>query len=362
MAFESDGTLFPEIRRVGRLSNEGIFIFNIADKRFIFLNSSMTRILEIEKQLLIEEADVALRPVPEEDLDYLRLRYTELLNHGSVEDVQVRIKPSDIEKMLSVNGYIASDKLHVIGFVKDISNTRQYEEYLVNYGARKDAILDMVAQNLSTPLNLSKFTVDLIEKAVKEQKYHKLNAHIRLMREVTSESITVIDRFLQDEHLASPKVDAKMTRFDLISKILVVLEKLKEAHADKQFKVKTDVKHIFVETDDIKFFQIIHNLLSNAIKFTRANGVIETIVKIFESSVQVIVRDNGIGIPAELQPFIFEKHTRAARQGLNGEISNGIGLYVVKQLAEMLGGEITFQSEQEKGTEFTLTLPREAGS
>lgn len=362
MAFENNGSLFPEIRRVGRLSNEGIFIFRIADRRFVFLNASLSRILEIDKKLLIEEPDIALRTVPEEDRDYLRLRFTEMLNHGSVEDVQVRIRPSNVAKTLSVNGYMASDKLHVIGFVKDISITRQYEEYLVNYGARKDAILDMVAQNLSTPLNLSKFTVDLIEKAVKEQKYHKLNSHIRLMREVTSESITVIDKLLQDEHLASPAVDAKMTRFDLISKILVVLGKLKEAHADKQFKVTTDVKHIFVETDDIKFFQIVHNLLSNAIKFTRSNGVIETIVKTFESSVQIIVKDNGVGIPNELQHFIFEKDTRAARPGLKDEISNGIGLYVVKQLAEMLGGDITFRSKEGEGTEFTLTLPREAGS
>ena len=361
MAVEDNGSLFPEIRRVGKLSNEGIFIFNAAEERFVFLNASMSRIFEIDKKLLMDEPHVALRPIPEEDLDYLRLRFSELLSNGSIEDVQLRIKFNNIDKSLSVNAYVASDKLHVIGFVKNVTNSKQYEEYLSNYGARKDALLDMVAQNLSTPLNLSKFTVDLIEKAVREKKYHKLNAHIKLMREVTSESITVIDKFLQEEHLESPMVDPRITRFDLVAKIMIVLEKLKEAHPDKQFRVDADAKQVFVQTDDLKFFQIVHNLLSNAIKFTRPNGVIETIVKTFHSTVQIIVKDDGVGIPRDIQPYIFEKYTRAARPGLKGEISNGIGLYVIKQLTDLLGGEITFESEENAGTKFTLALPRETG-
>ena len=246
----------------------------------------------------------------------------------------------------------------MVGFVKDISKPKEHEEYLINYGARKDTLLDMVSQNLSTPLNLSIFTIDLIEKAVREKKYHKLDAHLSLMRETTSESIQMIDKFLQQEHLESPKIHAKTNRFDVIGKLVIILEKLKEAHPDKQFRLKTEEKHMFINADELKFFQIAHNVLSNSVKFTKKNGVIETTVKGYAKKIDITIKDDGIGIPEELKPFVFEKQSRASRPGLNGEISNGIGLYIVKKLTTMLGGTVTFESKENKGTKFVLEFPR----
>ena len=79
-----------------------------------------------------------------------------------------------------------------------------------------------------------------------------------------------------------------------------------------------------------------------------------------KSKVQVIVEDDGVGIPDDIKPYVFDKKTRAARPGLKGEISNGIGLYVVKQLVQQLNGTISFISKENEGTRFTLELPRDA--
>ena len=358
MATENKDSSFQEIKRVGKVSNDGVFVFSISEKRFVFLNPPMVKILEIDKKLLMEEAHVVLHSIPIEEMDYLELRFAELLDLGAAEHVEVRVVQNNVQKFLSCSAYLASDKKSVIGFLKDVTTAKKHEEYLVNYGARKDALLDMVAQNLSTPLNLSKFTVDLIEKAIKEKKYHRLNAHISLMREVTSESIKVIDKFLQEEHLESPRLNPKVNRFDIISKIMIIVERLKETNPDKHFKLHTESKHLFIETDEVKFFQIVHNLLSNSMKFTEPQGTIEVVVRDHKRKVEIIVKDEGVGIPEDLKPFIFEKKTRAARPGLNGEISNGIGLYVVKQLTELLGGKIYFESEENKGTRFMLELPK----
>jgi len=349
---------FLEIKRLGKVSNDGVFVLSIAEKRFAFLNPPMVKILEIDKKLLMEEAQVVLHSIPVEEMDYLELRFAELMDLGASEEVEIRVVQNNVQKFLSCSAYLSSDKKSVIGFLKDVTTAKKHEEYLVNYGARKDAILDMVAQNLSTPLNLSKFTVDLIEKAIQQKKYHKLNAHITLMREVTSESIKVIDKFLQEEHLESPRLNPKVNRFDIISKIVIVMEKLKETNPDKQFRLDTKAKHLFIENDEVKFFQIIHNLLSNSVKFAKPHSNIEVVVRDHKAKVEVVIKDEGIGIPEDLKPFIFEKKSRASRPGLNGEISNGIGLYVVKQLTEMLGGNIYFDSKENKGTRFTLELPK----
>lgn len=355
---EINDASFREIKRMGELSSSGVFVFHVEKTRFLFINTAIVRILEFEKSLLIDEPEIVLHSIPPHDIDYLKLRFAELLSDGSVEDVQIRIIQNNVEKVLLCNAYLSRDNTAIIGFVKDVTNAKKHEEYLSNFGARKDAILDMVAQNLSTPLNLSKFTVDLIEKALKEKKYHKLNAHVRLMREVTAESIKVIDKFLQEEHLESPNVNVESKRFDIIAKIFIVVEKLKESHPDKQFKFKSEEKHLFIEADDLKFFQVIHNLLSNAIKFTGPNGLIEITIKEPKGKVQIIIKDDGIGIPDDLKPYVFEKHSSAGRPGLRGEISNGIGLFVVKRLTEMMNGRISFESKVDKGTKFTLELPR----
>lgn len=360
MAVENNDLSFVEIKRIGKLTSDGVFIYNISNKRFTYLNPAFINIVEINKKLLMEEPGIIAHSLPEADSEYLLSRYSEVLDKGRVEDVQIRLRQSNAEKILSCNAYLSSEYDHIVGFLSDITKPRQHEDYLVNFGARKDVLLDMVSQNLSTPLNLSKFTVDLIEKAVHEKKYNKLNAHIQLMREVTTECIRIIDKFLQEEHLESPKVDTKVNRFDVIEKVMVLLDKLKEANPDKNFTLKAEMKHLFINADMTKFFQIVHNVISNSIKFTQPNGHIEVTVRESKAMVQLIIIDDGIGIPDDIKPFIFEKKSRAARPGLKGEISNGIGLYVVKELTELLNGKVSFESKENKGTRFTVDLPKDA--
>lgn len=356
---DNSAPTFSDIRQIGELSDSGIFIYDLAEKRLVYMNKALVTILEINRKLLREETDVVINSIDEGDRDYLKLRFSEMLQKGSAEDVQMRITRKEVQKNLSVSAYLVADKTCVIGFVRDISKIRQHEEYLINFGARKDALLDSVSQNLSTPLNMSKFMVDLIEKAVKEEKYDKLRTHVKVMREVTSESIRIIDKFLQEEHLESPRVDPKANRFDAMGKILIVLDKLREANPGKQFKIRAASRHLMINADEVKFFQIIHNLISNSIKFTKADGLIEVSIKEFENHIEIVVSDDGIGIPEKLLPFIFEKNTRAARKGLRGEVSNGIGLYVVNQLTSLLNGSISCESSENSGTKFTLTLPKE---
>lgn len=357
MAQEDKDVVFADTKRIGKLSHDGVFIYSISENRFTFLNAAIIKILEINKKLLAEEPALLLHVIPEEDHEYVSFLFKELLLKESLQGREIRIAQNKVEKTLSCDCFICADGSTVVGFVKDVSKQKKHEEYLINYGARKDAILDMVSQNLSTPLNLSKFTVELIEKALKEKKYHKLDAHLKLIRETTSESIRIIDDFLQEEHLDSPNVPAKATRFDVIEKIMIVLEKMKETHPDKQFRLKSEAKHLLMNADDLKFFQIIHNLLSNSVKFTKHNGVIETIVKASKDKVEIVIKDDGIGIPYSLQPFLFERQSRASRKGLNGEVSNGIGLYIVKKLMTMMGGTVSFESAENRGTKFILEFP-----
>lgn len=358
MAAESSDTSYQDIRRIGKLSNDGIFVFDVKQRSFVYFNASLAKILEISKKVLQDEPALLLDAMPEEDRDYVMTRIALLEEKQLVEDVQMRWIQNNVEKFLTCNCYLTADKSAVVGFVRDVSKLRQHEDYLINFGARKDAILDTVSQQLSTPLNLSKFTADLIEKAVQEQKFQRISSHVALIREVTDECISVINNLMHQEHMESPAIYTKTNRFDMHAKTLVVLNKLKELNPDRKFTFKSPVSHLFMTGDEVKFSQVVHNILSNAIKFTPQNGEISVVIKDYKKTVEMIIEDNGIGIPDNLQPYIFDRHTRAARKGLNGERSIGIGLHISKKLVELQRGKISFESKENKGSRFVIEFPK----
>ena len=93
-------------------------------------------------------------------------------------------------------------------------------------------------------------------------------------------------------------------------------------------------------------------------KFTPPDGkiVIKTLHYRGEGKTRIIISDTGIGIPKDIQPFLFDKFTRASRIGLNGEKSTGLGMSIVKQIIDMHGGAISCISSEKTGTRFFIDL------
>ena len=109
--------------------------------------------------------------------------------------------------------------------------------------------------------------------------------------------------------------------------------------------------------DSQKFNQILYNLLSNAIKFTNENGNIEIGIKELENSVQVYVKDDGIGIDKKYHGKIFGKFEQVDSSQYGKGASTGLGLTITKELIEMHNGKIWVESRIHNGTTFTFELP-----
>jgi signal transduction histidine kinase len=133
--------------------------------------------------------------------------------------------------------------------------------------------------------------------------------------------------------------------------------------------VSPTVKHVVVDGDKIR--QCVINLLSNSVKFTPAGGVIQVQSGPAERApngagpfgsagyFQISVTDNGIGIPADLQPKVFETFFQADSSASREYGGAGLGLSIVKSYVEAHGGEIAVASESGKGSTFTMILPIE---
>ena len=105
-----------------------------------------------------------------------------------------------------------------------------------------------------------------------------------------------------------------------------------------------------------KFGRILDNLLSNALNFTPAGGKIRVGLRQFKGRIRLVVHDTGLGIPEALQPHVFDKFTSAARPGLYGDTTTGLGLFITKQIVEMHQGKIWLESKENEGTTFFIDL------
>jgi signal transduction histidine kinase len=112
-----------------------------------------------------------------------------------------------------------------------------------------------------------------------------------------------------------------------------------------------------VECDEYYLRSAVRNLLSNAIKYTPKGGRVTVQAVIAENDISIIVQDTGIGIEENVIPTLFERFSATSTHGLAGEASSGLGLSIVKQIAEQHHGTISVHSVPGKGTAFTITLP-----
>lgn len=355
---QAAGQPHDEIRLIGEKSADGVFVYLVKEQYFSYTNEVFNRMFQYNPNGT-PSIDFVLKLVLSEDKDYLLSRFKELVNTGALNSAEFRLKHSDKQLAHFCCDVFMTGENTITGFVKDITKAKEHENYLVEYTAKKDAFLDMITHNLSGPLYLSKNILGWLQKSMTKNDVAHLETLLNLLSENTEQCIDIVNDFLHEEHIESQQVYVRKTRFNAVEKIKPILEKLRDMNPDKKFFFESVRQDVNILSDSVKFFQIIHNLLSNAIKFTPADGKITISVTEEDKSYIFTISDNGIGVPEKLIPFLFNKRGAAGREGLQGEKSNGIGLFVVKKLVELLDGEIWFESSENSGSSFFVKLPKD---
>ncbi len=148
-------------------------------------------------------------------------------------------------------------------------------------------------------------------------------------------------------------------KIDMIAEAESVLGELEPQIGEKKLKIKTEFGKISEIMADPNLFRIIlHNLLSNAVKYTPEKGEVKLSISFDNGNINLEVSDSGFGIPKEQQDKIFTKLFRADNVKEKDTTGTGLGLYIVKSIVDHSGGKIRFESQENKGTTFFITLPR----
>lgn len=130
---------------------------------------------------------------------------------------------------------------------------------------------------------------------------------------------------------------------------------------EKNIQIEYDLEEITAKVDKEKITQVIVNLISNAIRYTNCNCKIEgkIIIKLYkkDSFINIIVKDNGIGIPEENLDYIFQRFYRVDKSRCRNTGGTGIGLAICKSIIDLHKGNIEVKSKINEGSEFIITLP-----
>jgi signal transduction histidine kinase/tetratricopeptide (TPR) repeat protein len=171
--------------------------------------------------------------------------------------------------------------------------------------------------------------------------------------------LAVLNSVLDMARIESGKVELqdRLVRLgDVVEHALSMLGG-RDAHKDKD--IRTSGEDVLVRGDEVRLRQAVINLVSNALKFTGEGGIVEIRVERVEDGVDLVVADNGEGIPADKLPMIMEPFGQAESSYARVHGGVGLGLPIVKSLAELHGGRFTVQSDFGNGTVTRLHLPKD---
>jgi len=174
--------------------------------------------------------------------------------------------------------------------------------------------------------------------------------------------LDLVNNILEISSLQSGKLTVSPQPMHIMPAVQQALAAVEPISTEKHIRTSVDVPADLpdVLADPKRVVQVLINLLSNSVKYTNGAGVITITARNSPKArmVEIGVADNGIGIPADQLPRIFDCFARIERAETHNTVGTGLGLYIAKGLVEAHGGEIRVESQVGRGSCFTFTLPR----
>lgn len=361
-----------------------IYLFDCQTLRYSYLNQSALDNLGYRSQEILEMTPVDIIPDLEVPSDFNRILQPILRGDrekdiyftkhrrrdGSTYPIEVHlqlIRQND-EQFFAAIGFDLSDR------EKDARRIKEQKEIareFAEHSKHKSEFLANMSHELRTPLN----SILLLSKLLLDQKSDNLSDDQRKFIDVIRRSgnnlLDLINEVLDLSKIESGEMEITFEDVDLEEVIGNIRNIFEPIAGDKnlRFTIQSDDQVPGrIRTDQLRVEQVLRNLLSNAMKFTEKGSVDLEIGLLPGDSgqhrtgsdpgrIQFRVNDTGIGIPADKQEIVFESFRQADGSTQRKFGGTGLGLAICKQLAHLLGGDLTLQSEPGSGSTFTLTLP-----
>jgi PAS domain S-box-containing protein len=219
----------------------------------------------------------------------------------------------------------------------------------------KTKFVSIASHEFRTPLSTILSSTSLIQQYKEKKDYDKQDKHIARVKTSVNHLTQILNDFLSLGRLEEGKVDVATENINIVHFLQEIAEEsasfLKQG---QKILVKSSPEFTEIRTDSRILRNIMFNLISNASKYSDATQTIQIQSQLVNGGIQFAIIDEGIGIPVEDQRHLFDRFYRASNAG--NVQGTGLGLNIVKRYVELIGGEISFVSEYEKGSTFFVKL------
>ena len=287
-------------------------------------------------------------------------RYTR--KDGAFIDVQVFAAPleqSAAPGFVAIFEDISVRKLFELERAEILAREREARKEAEAANRLKDEFLATLSHELRTPLNaimgwVSMLKQPALDDASRERAMEIIERNLRSQQQLISDILEV-------SQIIRGQMRLDMKPVDVIQAVSAAMESVAPTAAAKHQNLHAELPAgaLLVAGDPERLQQVFWNLLSNAVKYTPRGGRIDIVLVATTSEIEVVVRDNGVGMGPDVLPHIFERF----RQGESGPTREygglGLGLAIVRHLIDMHGGSVRAESGGiGKGSSFIVTLPR----
>lgn len=291
------------------------------------------------------------------------IEITGIKKNTDIFPVEVGLNPFKVDK----NNYVMAILIDITerkNYTKNLEITVKEKTKQLRKALRKEKelnelktkFLSLVSHEFKTPLSGIQSSAILVEKYHLSEHQEKREKHIKTIYSEVQNLNNILEDFLSIEKLEAGKVKYSFKTFRL-SKVLneVIYEANMVLKEGQHIKYPEHINELSMHQDEKILKLTLSNLIINAIKYSPENSIIEIKIHTDNEFTYFNVIDNGIGVPKKDQKNIFERYFRADNVTLIQ--GTGIGLNIAKRQIENLGGTITFESEENKGSNFTVKLP-----
>jgi len=289
-----------------------------------------------------------LQYLSKEELEARVLEKTAELRELNTElEQKVAKRTRDLEKLLE------EQRKRDLELTKANAELRELDQ-------RKSEFLSIAAHQLRTPLSGLKWALQMLIKGEAGPVSSEQRTLLKKSYEGNERMISLVEQMLHANQIDAGVFALKTMPTPLFDLIESVIYDISPGASEKNVRIVFDRGGVTLPplmVDQEKIRAVFQNLLDNAVKYSTLGTQILISVSRVGTVVQFAVKDTGIGIPKDQQAQIFSRFFRARNARKVDPNGNGLGLYIAKGIIEMHGGTLGFESTEDRGTTFQLTLP-----
>lgn len=241
----------------------------------------------------------------------------------------------------------------------EIDERRQAQTKLLETNRRKDEFLAMLSHELRNPLAPIRNAVEVIRRLTPDAD-HRVGWATDVTERQVNQLTRLVEELLDVARISQGKISLRLETVDLCTVVTHAVETVRGLIDKRRHKLTLHLpdRTIWLQGDFARLAQVVANLLNNAAKYTEEGGRIELTLTEEAGKAVIKVRDNGLGIDAELLPQVFELFQQGRRSLDRSQGGLGVGLTLVRRLVDLHQGEVSaFSAGIGKGAEFRIELP-----